>query len=100
LPLLTLYSGKTSRIKQIFFAKNSYCRIDGIDAKIEIYWNYIIFTAILFNIRILASFMMFLPTGYISKLLCMDKKQMEFSVFCIESIAEKLGQTGDVIYFL
>ena len=23
---------------------------------------------------------------------------MEFSVFCIESIAEKLGQTGDVIY--
>ncbi|MDR0516018.1 MAG: DUF3990 domain-containing protein [Fibromonadaceae bacterium] len=28
----------------------------------------------------------------------MDKKQMEFSVFCIESIAEKLGQTGDVIY--
>ncbi|MCL2101077.1 MAG: DUF3791 domain-containing protein [Fibromonadales bacterium] len=28
----------------------------------------------------------------------MDKKQMEFSVFCIESIAEKLGQTGDVVY--
>lgn len=23
---------------------------------------------------------------------------MEFSAFCIESIAEKLGQTGDVIY--
>ena len=23
---------------------------------------------------------------------------MEFSVFCIESIAERLGQTGDVIY--
>jgi len=23
---------------------------------------------------------------------------MEFSVFCIESIAEKLGQTGDVVY--
>jgi len=23
---------------------------------------------------------------------------MEFSVFCIESIAEKLGHTGDVIY--
>ncbi|MCL2100769.1 MAG: DUF3791 domain-containing protein [Fibromonadales bacterium] len=28
----------------------------------------------------------------------MDKKQLEFSVFCIESIAEKLGQTGDVVY--
>jgi hypothetical protein len=28
----------------------------------------------------------------------MDKKQMEFSVFCIESIAEKLGKTGDVVY--
>jgi hypothetical protein len=28
----------------------------------------------------------------------MDKKQMEFSVFCIESIAEKLGCTGDVVY--
>jgi len=28
----------------------------------------------------------------------MDKKQIEFAVFCIESIAEKLGQTGDVIY--
>lgn len=28
----------------------------------------------------------------------MDKKQIEFAVFCIESVAEKLGQTGDVIY--
>jgi hypothetical protein len=28
----------------------------------------------------------------------MDKKQMEFSVFCIESIAEKLGLTGDIVY--
>jgi len=27
-----------------------------------------------------------------------DKKQIEFAVFCIESVAEKLGQTGDVIY--
>jgi hypothetical protein len=28
----------------------------------------------------------------------MDKKQMEFSVFCVESVAEKLGLTGDVAY--
>ena len=28
----------------------------------------------------------------------MDKKQMEFSVFCIESIAEKLGKTGNIVY--
>jgi len=28
----------------------------------------------------------------------MDKEQMEFSVFCIESIAEHLGVTGDVVY--
>ena len=33
-----------------------------------------------------------------SKLSRMDKKQMEFSVFCIESIAEKLGLTGDAVY--
>jgi len=28
----------------------------------------------------------------------MDKEQMEFSVFCIESIAEHLGVTGDIVY--
>jgi hypothetical protein len=28
----------------------------------------------------------------------MDKAQMEFSVFCIEAIAEKLGVTGDIVY--
>jgi len=28
----------------------------------------------------------------------MDKKQMEFCVFCIESIAEKLAASGDAVY--
>jgi len=28
----------------------------------------------------------------------MDKKEMEFSVFCVESVAERLGVTGDVVY--
>jgi len=28
----------------------------------------------------------------------MDKKQMEFCVFCIESVAEKLLTSGDAVY--